>query len=220
MTQLGGQAELIESPKEWQISKAGVREGEAMKREVGEGQCSMIERSANVDEAAASSSELQLHSWRCFNELLPNESIEHSSGLPLHSPLHTLSCHIRQLVGCVGQWYGGWGRGAWRWIIALRWLIKWHFNEFTGKRDLPPPPLNHLPPTGMPTCELSLNAWIWWWEGGRGRQGRGKGVDWQNVLARDALFNLCNWTFVPATEQRSKLQQRRSGRGWRGGGSR
>lgn len=102
MTQLGGQAELIESPKEWQISKAGVREGEAMKREVGEGQCSMIERSANVDEAAASSSELQLHSWRCFNELLPNESIEHSSSYP-YTPLHTLSCHIRQLVGCVGQ---------------------------------------------------------------------------------------------------------------------
>lgn len=163
MTQLGGQAELIESPKEWQISKAGVREGEAMKREVGEGQCSMIERSANVDEAAASSSELQLHSWRCFNELLPNESIEHSSSYP-YTPLHTLSCHIRQLVGCVGQWYGGWGRGAWRWIIALRWLIKWHFNEFTGKRDLPPPLTTSRPLA----CPLANCHWMHEYGGGRG----------------------------------------------------
>lgn len=69
------------------------------------------------------------------------------------------------------------------------------------------------PPLPRPLCELSLNASIRW----RGRVGEGEaGVGWLNVLARDALFNLCNWTFVPATEQRSKQQQRRRrGRGRR-----
>lgn len=53
MTQLGGQDELIESPKEWQISEAGGRAGkeEGVRRGEG-GHCGMIERSANVDEAA------------------------------------------------------------------------------------------------------------------------------------------------------------------------
>lgn len=49
MTQLGGQAELIESRKERQISGAGNEE----RGGGGEWQCCMIERSANVDEAAA-----------------------------------------------------------------------------------------------------------------------------------------------------------------------
>lgn len=134
MTQLGGQAELIESRKERQISGAGNEERGggwvAVQHDWTQRKCWW---------GSSNSGELQLHSWRCFNELLPNESIEHSSSYP-YLPCTPPRLPHTTISRLWGQLYGMVGGVAWRWIIALRWLIKWHFNEFTGKRDLPHPP--------------------------------------------------------------------------------
>lgn len=117
MTQLGGQDELIESPKEWQISEAGgrrVRRGGGNKRGRGEaGQCSMIERSANVDEAAAAASTAAASCSCTLGAALMSCSRMNQSSTAAQLPppplQYPLPCHIRQLGGCGGVVWRGRG---------------------------------------------------------------------------------------------------------------
>lgn len=110
MTQLGGQAELIESRKERQISGAGNEERGGGRVD---GQCNMIERSANVDEAAAAAATAASCSCTLGAALMSCSRMNQSStaAATLTFPALPRACHIRQLVGCGGSgmvWLGEW----------------------------------------------------------------------------------------------------------------
>lgn len=94
----------------------------------------------------------------------------------------------------------------------LQWLIKWHFNEFTGKLAPAPPQCPKHPCLWPTPRELSLNASIMPREPSRvwGRILR----FWQNVECGIytrwmclLLVNLCNWTF----ERRPQRSSEKSG---------
>lgn len=76
----------------------------------GEWQCSMIERSANVDEAAATAASC---SCTLGAALMSCSRMNQSStaAATLTFPALPRACHIRQLVGCGGSgmvWLGEW----------------------------------------------------------------------------------------------------------------